>query len=126
MCIARTGLGQTQSLGMEEGLNGGNKPNRRNHVSIYACFMEVFAYARDPERASFFVTKGLGDDPDEVRWDLDVLRERAFVRPCATVHKPCDGVADVEVLHVLAGLDYDAREVAAKDSARLTDWRIDI
>ena len=126
MRIARPGLRQTQSLGVKEGLNGGYKPSRQNHVSVYACSTEVFAYVRNAERASFFVTKGLGDDPDEIRWDLHVLRERAFVRPRATVHEPCDGVADVEVLHVLAGLDYDAREVAAKDSARLTDWRIDI
>ena len=35
------------------------------------------------------------------------------------MHEPCDGVADVEVLHVLAGLDYDAREVAAKGVSRL-------
>ena len=107
-------------------MNGGYKPSRESPVSMYACLIKVFAYARDAERASFFVTKGLGDEPDEIRWDFHVLRERAFVRPRATVHEPCDGVADAEVLHVLAGLDYDAREVAAKDSARLTDRRINI
>ena len=126
MCVARPGLGQTQSLGMEEGLNGGYKPSRQNRVSVYACSIEVFVYVRNAERASFFVTKGLGDEPDEIRWDFHVLRERAFVRPRATVYESGDGIADVDVLHVLAGLNYDAREVTTKDGTRLANRQIDV
>ena len=61
----------------------------------------------------------LRDDPDEVRWCLDILGECALVLEGASVYESRNVVSDLGTGDVLSNLHNISREVDAKDRSGL-------